>query len=756
MKYILLLLALFSLQLFAQNYQLLTSEERAYLFHIVKKSPILDENLGRFFEYKGPDVRLSNGNINYDSIEEYMINNPEYLIIREDEIAKSPKGLLAEAANKMAIWELNKALKAEQKDEDNHYYLQYQRFEKLWISHLPTSAFRQRNTGREVHPKMYNLLDPSLSLNEKKAMLESFRFLDITDAQNALLAMNYATNAYVKDRTLEIYQSLGGQVENFNNVLLAAGDGSTTSGILEEREKDERGRWNKGLPKAVGFFPYQTTIEEVPVNKKRTEQVIEPKRITTNYFMTSGGNKMTNIHLDVWGYNAKKQTTVVIEKNGRAYRLFGSGDTRFLSPDSNFSDGETFQGTINELEHKIIADLNEKIYGRKGFDHWIAYNQKKKDQTELKIQKEEKRYSDFGYTPIRTNSKPSRQVKKHKKKSTTLTDYQPTTKSRKNERAAVQQEIIHLNGLYDAYKKKIADLEIQKAEAMVLLAKYEKLLEEYKLAFGMYPQTYKEKDGLYIFQDSTTFDIRTQEFVFQASPDTVPFEIRLLAIPNSPLSKNADEVMLHINVMDAAPNYNARLQIKATDLFDSDQFQLKDSLLTEKDSLAVRLFLEGLLDKSVGFSVIARGNGVGTWENERTVKDPQQTELKTYPGKTPEEKMQNKLSDEFARLRLSEVYVQLGRDIVLEVNSFTDPVVSNLSVSDEELLAEMTKNGWTKNQLLSALRTEALLRQLKSELNVLAGRYFSRSEAKIIIDRLNKELGKTRISVGTQSLKVKI
>jgi hypothetical protein len=178
---------------------------------------------------------------------------------------------------------------------------------------------------------------------------------------------------------------LGGKATSFKNILVAAGDGSNTEGLLEEREKDERGRWNRGLPKAVGLFPYQLFIEKKEEKKKVTEK-IEPLRITTNNFKTPGNNKFTNLHFDVWGYNSEKQTTVVIEKNGLNYHLFGSKDTRFLSPDSTFSDGTTFQSIINDLEFNKIAKINELIYGKKGYDYWIDYNEKKRDATELKIE----------------------------------------------------------------------------------------------------------------------------------------------------------------------------------------------------------------------------------------------------------------------------------------------------------------------------------------------------------------------------------
>lgn len=740
----------------AQNYQLLPPEERAYLFHIVKKSPILEMNLGRYVEYVGPEIKHPNGEPIFDSIEEYMINHPEALVIREHEIAKSPKGLLAEAANKMAIWELNKALLAREEKEDSHYKEQYDRFEELLIAFLPPAAFKSKKDSVFIHQKIYNVLSPNLSLDEKKSMLQNMRFLDINGAWQVLNAQANAINQYVERRSEEIYKALGGEADVYRNVLVAAGDGSSTTGLLEEREKDERGRWNRGLPRAIGLFPYQIGIEEEQITKKRKEQVIEPARVTKNQFMTAGNNRLTNLHFDVWGYNSEKQTTVIIEKSGKIYRLFGSGETRFLSPDSAFANGTTFQAIINDLEFNKIGKLTDRIFGRRGYDHWIAYNEKKKDAVEMKIIKKEKEYSDLGYQAITTDRRASREVRKHKKKSTVLTDYQPTTNSQKGKRRKLQNEIVGLYGRFEAYKKKIKDLQTEKTEALELLEEYQLKLELYKRAFGEFAMPFEEEEGLYMFSDSTTFDIRTQEFVFPASYDTVPFEVRLLAIPESCLSKNADEVMLHINVLDATPKYSARVQIQATDLFASDQFNLSDSLLSESDSVSIRVFLESLLNKDLDFEIVARGNGVGYWDGVRVRKDDAQKELDQYPGANKDQQSNAKLSEDFSRLRYTEILAHIDRNIVLEVNSYTDPVKSNLSIKDEDLLAQQSKNGWSNNQMLSALRTAALLRKLKEELNVKAGKYFERSEAKIIIDRLNKEISKTKIAVGESSIKVKL
>lgn len=534
---------------------------------------------------------------------------------------------------------------------------------------------------------------------------------------------------------------------------MAAGDGSSTTGLLEEREKDEKGRWNKGLPKAVGLFPYQVYAQDTEVRKKVVYEV-ECARYTVNDFHTIGNNRYTNIHFDVWGYNSEKQTTVVIEKNGLNYHLFGSLDTRFLSPDSNFAGGKTFQAIINDLEFDKIAKLHEMIYGKRGFDYWIDYNKKKKDAVELKIEKKEKEYSDMGYSPIVTSSNPSREVKKSKRKAVKngsgSFNGTPTTESNRKDRKKLQNTIVSLYNQFDAYKKKIAELEAQKAEAIDQMNIYQRRLDNYKQIMGLRWATFTESDGLYTFEDSTTFDIRTQEFQFKPTEEAEAFEIRLIAIPESSLSNSADEVMLHINMMDAIPDYDARINLELNDVFASDKWDLNQPLFQPKDSVAIRVFFESMLDKKNTFCIVARGEGVGKWNGVQTVKDPKAQELNSYPG----DPATSKMDSTFQRLRLSELLIHIDRDICLEINSYTDPVKSSISIPDGQITDAMSKYNLTKNDILSAYRTAAILSKAKGELNVLAGQYLSREEARIVIDRLNKEVEKTRISVGATSVKI--
>lgn len=755
MKQIYILFCLLPTLFFAQINEGLTTEERAYLFHIVKKSPILDNSIGRYFDYKGPDIRFPNKEINYDSVELLIINKPEILIIRKDEIAKSPKGIIAEAANKMALWELNKVLLAKRGSEKDLeiYQVNYAIFENLLVQKLPPNALKEKDSEPQPHPKVISVINPGLSLDDKVAFIETLRFLDANDCLVTLEAINYAINQYVEKRTLEIYRALGGEATVFTNILIAAGDGSSTSGLLEEREKDEKGRWNKGLPKAVGLFPYELKLS-TPVAKKA--QKIEPLMFTTTDFSTVGDNRITNLHFDVWGYNSKKQTTVVIEKNGLSYHLFGAGDTRFLSPDSTFSEGATFQSIINDLENNKIAKLYEMIYGKRGFDYWIDYNKKKKDETELKIEINEKEYSDLTMSPISTKNKAPKSVRKQKKKGRKDSNYgpgsnQPRTPETivdggKKEKRKSQNEIVDLYNRYEAYKKKIAELEKQKEEAIDLMAQYQQRLDRYKQLMGYNWAKYTEKDGLYTFQDSTTFDLYTQEFQFPASGKKEDFEVRLLAIPESSISDQADEVMLHIHLADAEPNFNARLQVELQDVFASDSWTLDRKLFEAKDSVALLQFFEGMLDKKVDFSIIARGQGIGTWNGCRTVKAINPTELTSYPS--------SKLDSSVVRLRRSELFIHLDRGIRVEINSFTDPVASNLQMNNTEIAALMVKYKLSKNDILSVYRTATILNKLKEEINVKAGTYLNREQAKIVIDRFNKEWEKTKIAVGSTSIKL--
>ena len=204
--------------------------------------------------------------------------------------------------------------------------------------------------------------------------------------------------------------------------------------------------------------------------------------------------------------------------------------------------------------------------------------------------------------------------------------------------------------------------------------------------------------------------------------------------------------MLHINLVDALPNYDSRLQLELNDVFASDKWDLERPLFEKKDSVALRQFFEGLVDKKIDFSIVAAGNGIGRWNGARTVKDFKPKEEMSYNG--------SRMDSTYLRLRKSEMFVILDRFIKVEVNSYTDPVVSNLAIDNKTVLDAMKKYKLSKNDVLSVLRTATILKKMKLEINLLAGTYLDRTNAKIVIDRFNKEMSKVKIAVGITSIRL--
>jgi hypothetical protein len=737
-RLITILLIVLSFSVNGQEDYFLTPQSKAYLYHTVRKSPILEQNIGRYIVYQGEEITLPNGDINYDSTEQKIINQPELLAIYSHEISRSPKGILAELSNKMALWELNQLLQSNRSNSliKDGNALDYERFEELLMNELPEQAKREKKEETVINKRVEKLTNPTLTFKDKVAILDGFGSWTEEEKKQVIIAYNIAVNKWVANRTQQIFTQLGGKADYFENILTAAGDGSTTSGLFEEREKDERGRWNKGLPKAVGLFPYEPYIGIKPDSKKKKPEILSMGH-TVHSFETSGGGRETNIHLDVWGYNSEKQTTVVIRKNGDYYPLFGASNTRFLSPDSSFGGGVTYYSLIAKVKQDI-SDLEVKISGKRGIDYQIKTLEGKRDGLKLIIDKTEKELNDIRYSTIITNHEKYKTDSKRKK--------------RKKRQEKVVQSYNQLKSIESTIKK------LKKEKEDILWAKSivsAKLQKMYDL-IGKKWVPFKEVDGYFLFEDSTTFNLFTQEFVFPATDEKDRFDVTLLAMPLSHMSNNYDEVMLHINITDAIPLYTSQIQLRINDLFDVDKFELNQaSLFQNQDSIAVVEFFEALLDKKKNFKIISRGGGVGKFKNDRVVINYTPNELSNYPGNSVEERQSAREDSIFKQLRTTEVVIHIDREILMQVNSFTDPVRSNFKPSDAALLSFMNQNKFSGNQMLSAYRSYTTLKTLKTELNILAGQYLPREEATKVIDRLNKAIDKSRITVGASSVKFK-
>ncbi|MFM7684126.1 MAG: hypothetical protein ACKO7P_15495 [Bacteroidota bacterium] len=127
----------------------------------------------------------------------------------------------------------------------------------------------------------------------------------------------------------------------------------------------------------------------------------------------------------------------------------------------------------------------------------------------------------------------------------------------------------------------------------------------------------------------------------------------------------------------------------------------------------------------------------------------------SYPGNTAEERLNARSSIEYKRLRKTELFLKADRNITIKIESFTDPVVSNLVLKNAKFQDLVEKKKLSKNDILSAYRSVSVLNQLKLEFHILCSQYLPKDRAKIIIDNFNSSIEKSMIQVGNESLRMK-
>lgn len=720
----------------------LNAFEKAYLYRTVKKSPILEQNLGQFIVYQGKENILPNGEVNVDSTERLIVAYPDSLLLYKPGFARAHKGLLVELANKTALWELNRLIQLPN-DSINGYYidsLDLDLFYTLVYKNVPSVA-RHMSTDVSAEEFSARMGNPSLSIIDKVAMLNRYGNWTAQDKMGVIEAFNISINDWVAIKTETIYRALGGEATMFENVLTAAGSGtSMTNENFVGREADERGRLSRGLTDATGFFPFDPYIsinEKIRLNKEE----ILPSKYTRHSFETKGEGKETVVHIDVWGYNKKKQTTVVIQQGRDYYPLFGMKDSRFLSPDSAFGGDKTYYAVINKIQSDIEI-YEDRLYGKKGIDYWIKYYENQRDGVKLAI---DKHSSDIGVIrkdPITTKTPKS-------KRKVNLGDQHSTkppplkTDKHKVKRNIKQDDVISLYGDLEAIEKAIRDLKKEKEEIVAKIQELNSRLNDKLVLIGQNWVAYKAKDDLFEYENGARFDLLTQEFTFPASEDAKAFEVKLLSVPDSYIEGNYDDVMVHISVNDAQTNYTGILKSKEQNLFvGSTATFIDDVSLLTNDTIGMRQFFEDLMDKKIKLSVNANANGVGKWLGEGMMKDPLQ-----------EMSSGNKLVD-FEHLTYNYLSVTNNREMVINVDCFTPPANINIEDLNPPLLKLKARYKLNNNEVLTALRAAEMLKQFEIEVKSQVNKYLPEKDANKAIKKLSKAIKKTSINVGSGKVKL--
>lgn len=727
----------------------LSPETRAYLFHIVRKSPILENNIGQAFEYKGPMVYLKDSSINYDSLDRILINNPEFLTIQRSVIEKCPKGVLLEASNKTAIYEMCSQIKAYSLGDAMRNQSMVSSFFKCFVDTLPKALVSNKTIDLLTSPSSSPLLRTNISVKEKIMELKFLGFSKSTDQKAILEAQSIALNKTIGERTIRLFELLGGTYTDIQSVLVAAGDGSYTNGLLEERDVDDFGNFNQGLPKAIGLFPYGFTLAQ----DKRAE--VNTKRYALLSFNTFGPEKLTQLHFDVWGYNSKKQTMVIVEKGNMQYPLFGSRSTRFLTPDSSFSDGTTFMKYLSDLKNKRYVELNELLNGKLGYDERIKLLSAQLEEIETRIDEESGALGTlytYDYKVGKRASKNTRKMIKAGKGSQVINA--PRKKTHQKPKAEKQDLIVSLNEQYDQTYDQLETLIDEREPLQEEFNQIKGRIQRLESMVGNQWQTFSEKQGLYTFSDGTTFDVYTQDLTFLSTEDTLPITIKLISIPEDYEEEDADEVMMHISCSDAIPYYDADFELLFNDVFSPDSYQYSAPIFKPQDSTIVAALFKAFKQSKFPVSLDLLGNGIGYWKDSVLVRDPLQRELQAYPPRETTTGIDTRDTEPFKSLRNTTIQIKLNRSLQIRIASTTDPVKSNVVSEHFDTHAFCQTNDISKNELLSALRTRSMLIQLRKELVQYATVYLTNAEAKKFIDALDNAIQKSTMKIGIKPIKL--
>lgn len=721
MRFIIILIFLFlGGSIFSQRNQhptMLNGEEKAYMYHVVMKSKILRSHIGRYFHYTGDKIYYPNNSINYDSIEIKIIQEPSLLVIETQELSRQSKGLLSELTTKMALWKLNNALKFGALKNKDYQHLSgiYDEYMKLVRENLPASAVRERKGETVILKKIRMLANPSFSLNDKLAVIGGNSSFNENDQKNIIEAFNQATNQWISKESKRVFHQIGGNSNDYINILRAVGDGSMTAGLLDEKERDEKGRFGKGAPKAIGLFTYQLEIEK----DSRGNPKVKPQPVSEEQFKKVEDGTQTNIHFSVWGFNNTKQTTICIQKGANAYLLYGSEKSRMLSPDSTFGEGETIHRHIDELENEIIADLKDKIYGKKGFEYLINENKDELEDVLMSIKKTEVRLNDFR----KYGAAPGKRIKKKRKRA--------------------QNELIALYERKEYLEKEIKQLEAAWEEAMEKLSFYETELDKMKRNIGYTWMEYESRDSIYTFSDGSSFNMKTQDFRFPVTDKKEPFSIRIIAIGEQPLSKNVDEINVHMNVTDVEFREELLLDLTLEDVFPSDEYQLQRYLFTTGDSTKLYELCKLIQDRD--FKFVIEGRGIGRMQYDIIEKDPSPTELESYK--------EDKNASRYKELRKTLVWVDESDQPRILIRSYCDPVRSNLKITHKALKKFKEKHPKiTKNDILTGMRSLEVYKKFIEELVEFASEYLERDDSIKVIDLLESTKKKMFVTVNEHKI----
>ena len=287
----------------------LSTEQEAWLYRIVQKTPVLKSNWQNYFEFNtNPFYRESTMHrwIDYDAIYNYQIHQPQSLIIYYDSIQASSNGLISEAAIKITLWELNEELK-------KHIYSLPSGNDSLIAAlQKPITVLLAGGLSNKKRIKILTtLMHPSLPIFKKIEQLEATK-IDAELQKQLLNKWSNIISEHSFKRSQYYFKILSGGQELINTTFLAAGEGSGTAGLLYEWEPNPTDSTKRWYGKGIGLFTYKTRTSKGELRLlSHLEKQLEIKK----------GNA-TALHTSLWGLDSSFKPMLIVTNDTVSYHLF--------------------------------------------------------------------------------------------------------------------------------------------------------------------------------------------------------------------------------------------------------------------------------------------------------------------------------------------------------------------------------------------------------------------------------------------------
>jgi len=489
------------------------ASQRAWLYRVVSKTPVINANASSCFQFnQKPFYRFDNGQwiYNWDAAEQYQLRHPDSLAINYNCLKNLPNGLLGELSVKLALYELIYHLKMPRHDGELTDTIALKLSREL-IRVLPDGLSNRPQT-RRARAIVDVVMNPSLPVIRKVKDLTEMEVLP----EEQLVVMNkwvQIVSIWAESRGNSYYRFLTDDY-NINNInvlrMVAAGDGSGTAGLLDEKEIDPEDSVETGYGRGTGLFTYKYSVSESVVKSQlQNDESVELPASAVNA-----------IHCSLWGLDSRIKPLVVVTCNNKSYHLFSIDNLGYLSPDENAGDGVSYMQRIQQIVEQKVNKPIAKMNSAEGLRPIIENELTLKANLENQLHRLENEVD-------------------------SLKKQQPVNQ------AAIDVRMVQINTSLTnltAKERRIKELERKLAAQATSVDNSRKVIEEMQELIGPNPQKWTRQGELFTFADGVQFNILTQDLIFPISTKPQKAKIGLVSASMTLSGELRDEVQIFVNL----------------------------------------------------------------------------------------------------------------------------------------------------------------------------------------------------------------